>query len=235
MVKKEKILFTKKLIAETCKCDVASLDSNRNIFIETKDTFFQILTFGNNAVIRAGKEMIEWCSVIFNSTPANLIFDSDNFYLINKKLRSFGKKLGEENMRYLHLSSENAVEKPLGFIYNFFNQNTVKELYDYREFDSALNFDRDVLAIAAYDGGKIAAVGGVDDYWGDLWQIGIDTVLEYRNRGLGVYLVKELALEIEKQGKVALYTTWSANIASTRVALGAGFNPVWLEYLSDDL
>ena len=235
MDKREKIAFVKKQIAETWKCDAASFDSTKNIFIESGDTFFQIVTFGHNAVIRADKEIAEWCFENFNSTPANLIMDSDNFYLINKKLRSFGKKLGEENIRYLHLFSENIVEKPLGFDYKLFNQNTVKELYDYREFDSALNFDRDVLAIAAYDGGKIAAVGGVDDYWGDLWQIGIDTVLEYRNRGLGVYLVKELALEIEKQGKVALYTTWSSNIASTRVALGAGFNPVWLEYLSDDL
>jgi GNAT superfamily N-acetyltransferase len=237
MNKKEKILSAKMQLSATWKCSATDFESNKNIFIETQDTFFQMVTFGNNAVIRADKKMAEWCFKNFESTPASFIMDSDNFYLINEKLRSFGKKLGEENIRYLHLLPERTVKKPLDFIYKRYEQDTVNELYKYKGFENSLEYnEREVLAIAAFDGEKIAAVGGVDNHLGGLlWQIGIDTVSEYSNYGLGAYLVKELALEADKQGKVPYYTTWSANIASTRLALRAGFSPVWVEYSSDDL
>lgn len=237
MDKRDKIMFVKKQLTETWKCNDRAFDSEENVFIETNDTFFQMVTFGHNVVIRAEEEMVKWCFENFKSVPGNLVMDSDNFYLINKKLRSFGKKLGEENTRYLHLFPEEIPVKPMQFDYKRYNRQSVKELYKYREFTNSLDFDyNEHIAIAAYDGEKIAAVGGVDNHLGDsLWQIGIDTVVEYRNRGLGAYLVKELAMEIEKQGKLACYTTWSANIASTRVALGAGFSPVWIEYAHEDL
>jgi len=237
MDKKEKILSAKKQLSVTWKCCVTDFESNKNIFIETQDIFFQMVTFGNNVVIRADKKMAEWCFENFELTPAGFIMDSDNFYLINEKLRSFDKKLGEENIRYLHLLPEKTVEKPLNFNYKRYDQDTVNELYKYKGFENSLEYNgTEVLAIAAFEREKMAAVGGVDNHFGGLlWQIGIDTVSEYRNYGLGVYLVKELALEIEKQGKVSCYTTWSANIASTRLALGAGFSPVWLEYSSEDL
>ena len=239
MDKKEKILFAKQQLSEMWKCDVNAFDSDKNIFIDTQDTFFQMITFGKNAVIRGDKKMIEWCSEKFSSVQSCFIMDSDNFYLINEKLRTFGKKLGGENIRYLHFFPEKTVEKPLNFDYKWYNKHTISALYKYREFiDNALTFsDKDMLAIAAYDGDKCVSVAGCDNYWEDLWQIGIDTVPEYRQRGLALYLVKEIALEIEKNGKLPLswYQTWSANIASTKVALGAGFYPVWVCYSCADL
>ena len=236
MDKREKILSVKKQLSESWKCDITAFGSKQNIFMETHDTFFQMVTFGQNVVIRADKIMAEWCYEKFNSIPAGFIMDSDNFYLINNKLRSFGKKLGEENTRYLHLFPEKTEEKPKQFDYKMYDQRTVKELYKYKGFENSLDYDNELLAAATYDGETIAAIGGVDNNLGSLiWQIGIDTVLKYRNKGLGVYLVKELALEIERHKKIACYTTWNANLASTRLALHAGFSPVWIEYSSDNV
>jgi len=236
MDKREKILSVKKQLSESWKCDIAAFDSTQNIFLETQDTFFQMITFGQNVVMRVDKLMVEWCYEKFNSTPANLIMDSDNFYLINDKLRYFGKKLGEENTRYLHLFPEKTVEKPAHFDYKMYNQHTIEDIYKHKGFDNALDYNNELFAIAAYDGETIAAVGGVDNNLGGLiWQIGIDTVLKYRNQGLGVYLVKELAIEIERHKKIACYTTWNGNLASTRLALHAGFSPVWIEYSSDSI
>jgi len=237
MNKSEKILFVKQQLSEIWKCDANAFDLDNNIFIETQDTFFQMVTFGKNAVIRANKEMLSWCSEKFSLTPACFIMDSDNFYIINEKLRSFGKKLGEETIRYLHLYPERTVEKPPHFNYKRYNKDNINELYEYKEFsENALTrSNKDMLAVAAYYNDKPVSVAACDNYWEALWQIGIDTLPEYRNRGLAVYLVKELALEIEKIGKAVYYKTWSANIASTKVALGAGFYPVWVHYSCDDL
>jgi len=77
MDKKEKMLLVKKQLSESWKCDIAAFDSKQNIFMETQDTFFQMVTFGQNVVMRADKLMVDWCYEKFNSTPASFIMDSD--------------------------------------------------------------------------------------------------------------------------------------------------------------
>jgi GNAT superfamily N-acetyltransferase len=107
-------------------------------------------------------------------------------------------------------------------------------LYADKRFDNALNYDAmgEVLALVARMNNDIAAIVAVDDYNYGLWQIGIDTVDLYRGKGLAAYLVKEIALESERRNQVPFYTTWSANIASTRTAIAAGFVPVWIGYFA---
>lgn len=240
MDRKEKIAFAKKQIAEKWGCDSAFFDTDKNVFFPSKDTFFEIITFGTNAVIRTDEAILDWCSEKFLSVPARDIMDGDNLYSIEAKLRSFGKKLSGEHVAYLHIFPEKSVAKPKDFTYRLFVGKEIEELYlykDYKNFDNAFSPDheRDVLAIAAYDGETIAAIAGSDDYLGSLWQIGIDTAPRYRNCGLASYLVKEIAFEIERHQKLAYYNTWSPNIASTRVALGAGFYPTWVGYPSEDI
>jgi len=223
-------------MAERWKCDVSAFDLEENVFYETTDTFFGIITFGSNAVIRADPSIVTWCRDTFFSTPAQFIMDGDHLFLLDGKLRSLGKKLAGEHNGYLHLFPERTVDKPSGFSYVWYQEDEIQALYRHTEFENALSFEnRDRIAVVAYDGENLAAMAGCDDYLPDAWQIGIDTDKAYRHRGLGVYLVKELAKEIEKSGKLAYYNTWSPNIASTRLALSAGFYPVWMGYPSEDL
>ena len=244
MNKNEKILSAKRRLAKIWQCDASAFDSDENIFIEAKDednyakdNFFQMITFGKNAVVRGNKEFLDWVSEKFGAMPARFIMDLDNFYIIDEKLHSFGKRLNEEDTIYLHLFPERIPEKPLGFEYKWYNRDNIKELYEYKEFcvNALTCSDKDMLAVAAFVDGKPVSVAACDNWWDDLWQIGIDTLPEYQRRGLALYLVKELALEIERNGKTVYYKTWSANIASTRVALGSGFYPVWVSCGSADL
>jgi len=236
MDKHEKIAWAKRKLADMWRCDASAFDSEHNVYLETADTFFEIATFGHHAVMRGDPMMMAWCAERFGSTLARWILDGDNLYSLDTKLRSLGKKLAGEHMRYLRLCPETTATAPVGFTYKWYHKDTIGALYEHRTFDNALNFERDVIALAAWDGqGKIAAMAGADDYWGSMWQIGIDTLPEYRRLGLGVYLVKTLALAIEAGGNLPFYTTWGPNIASARVALGAGFLPVWMGYPSQDL
>ena len=242
MTSSEKILFAKQNLATILKCDVNIWDFNENIFIESQDIFFRISTFGKNTVIFTDKQLIGWLTETFKFTPTQEILDTDNRYIINEKLRSVGKKLSGECMWYLHLLPEKAVEKPSGFTYRVFDHNTISELYTtmktqstYKVLTHAIEEDNEyTLAIAAYDNDLIVAVSACEEYR-EIWDIGVDTLPGYRGRGLARYLVKELALETEKRGKVAGYNTWSGNIASTKVALNAGFFPVWLSHFCMDL
>jgi len=242
MTSNEKILFAKQNLAMILNCDINIWDSNENVFIESQDIFFRINTFGKSTVMFADKQLLEWLFETFKSTPTQEILDTDNRYLINEKLRSMGKKLSGECMWYLHLLPEKMVEKPAGFTYRVFDQDTINEFYAamkaqdaYKVLTHAVEEDNEyTLVMAAYDNDLIVAVAACEEYR-EIWDIGVDTLPEYRGHGLAGYLVKELALETEKRGKVAGYNTWSANIASTKVALNAGFYPVWLAHFCIDL
>ena len=242
MTSYEKILFAKQNLAKILKCDANIWDSNENVFIESQDIFFRINTFGKNTVMFADKQLIEWLSETFKSTPTQEILDTDNRYLINEKLRSLGKKLSGECMWYLHLLPEKAAKKPTGFTYRIFEEDAISELHAimkaqdvYKVLTHAVEEgDKYTLAIAAYDNDLLVAVAACEEYR-EIWDIGVDTLPEYRGRGLAGYLVKELVLETERCGKVAGYNTWSANIASTKVALNTGFYPVWLAHFCIDL
>ena len=231
----EKTIFTKLQLSKLWKCEAFTFDSEQNIFYDTQDVFFEIITFGNNAVIRGESSIIAWCQEQYGSMLARDILDGDTLYNLDTRLRSVGKKHAGEHIRYLHYFPEEKVPMPDGFKYKLYVGDEAKELYEYKIFDNALNFKRDEIALTAWQGNELAAMAGADEYMDGLWEIGIDTVPKYRKQGLGCYLVKQLALEIEKRNKVPFYNTWSPNIASTRLALGAGFRPVWMEYPSTDI
>jgi len=244
MTSKEKIIFAKQDFAALYKCEADIWDSNENVFIESQVMFFRIHTFGKNAVMFANKQIIGWLTETFKSTPVEEILDTDNRYLINEKLRTFGKKLSGEEMWYLHLLPDTKVAKPTGYTYKLYDEDSMKELHAavkaqdaYSVLTHAIEEDGDyMLALAAYDNDLLVSAASCEMHDDEDWRnIGVDTLAGYGRRGLAAYLVKELALETEKRGKVPVYTTNSGNIASTKVALNAGFRPVWLSHYAEDL
>ena len=91
---------------------------------------------------------------------------------------------------------------------------------------------KDVLLLTAEKDGRVVAAAGCDDRIRSLWQVGVDTLPEYRNLGLSAFLTRRMAEECRARGKVVFYSTWPANLASNRTALRAGFLPVNLELYS---
>ena len=104
--KQDKVAYAKKCVAKEWSCPVDSFSKNKNIVMETENAFFEIVTFGNNAVIRADKEILDWCLENYSDMPASEIMDGDGLYLLEKKMREHDKKLGGEYTRYLHLNPE---------------------------------------------------------------------------------------------------------------------------------
>lgn len=220
----------KRALAEQWGCDAALFDVSRNVILASENSFFDMVTFGRNAVIRAGEDMRAWCLRMPEDMPADRMFDGENLYRIETKLRQHGRMLSGEHIRYLR-AMDSMARKPDGFDYVLYEGADVAKLYGDRSFRQALNYDGgDVIALVAYAGDQIAAMAAADDDWGSLWQIGIDTALPFRGRGLAKYLVGALAAEIEARGMLPFYTTWSANVASTMTALGAGFRPAWVSH-----
>lgn len=235
MNKPEAIAFAIGQTAKKWSCEPDAFRNRENMFLCTTDVFFEMITFGQNAVIRADARMCAWCREYLGKLPADRMMDGDGLYQIENKLRTFGKKLSGQHVAYLQLEKSMPYEPPSGFRYALYAGEAVKALYVHRTFCNALNYAQDLLACVAYDGDQIASIAGADDYNPSMWQIGIDTVETYRRRGLARHLVSCLAAEITDHGAVPYYTTWGANIASTYVALQSGFRPVWVRYYAEEI
>lgn len=235
MDKWSKITSVQEELAVKWKCHPNVFRKDENVFIKSEDKFFQIVTFGKNVVIKAHPSIYKWCIESFSKTSSQDIMDGENLFTIETKLREFNKKLAGEHNRYLYLDNSKVIHKPKSFQYKLFDKTNINTLYAHKGFDNALNYLNDVIALGAYKENQLIALAGADDGMKNLWQIGIDTLSEYRNKGLASYLVKTLADEVERRGMLPYYTTWSANLASTSVALKSGFVPVWVEYYSVDM
>ncbi len=233
MNKSEKIEAVKKQLMIRWECSEDIFSSTENIILKSEKMFFEMLTFGTNAAIRANEKIYEWCKDKLQNEESKNIMDGDILFQIEKKLREFEYALAGENVRYLYLNPNKEIIKPEEFSYKWFEKEDMPELYENKGFDNALNYERDVLAYGAYKNGDLIALVGADDYMNNIWHIGIDVLPSYRKSGLATYLVKVLAEEIENRGKVAYYTTWSGNIPSTKVAFNAGFYPIWLSYYAE--
>lgn len=234
MSKFNKIKQVQERLAIRGKYSTGVFEKRKNQFIKSDSCFFDVLTFGTNAIIQADESIYDWCVNNLSTVEAKRIMDGDYLFKIDSTLREHGKKLSGENVRYLLLDEDRSIHKPSGFIYKIFDKSHMGELWKHKGFDNALNYKDDVIGIGAFYQGQLVALAGADDRLDNLWQIGIDTIPEFRNKGLGVYLVKAIADEIIKAGKLPYYTTWSANIGSTAIALKTGFFPTWVGYFAVD-
>jgi GNAT superfamily N-acetyltransferase len=235
MNKLEKIEAVKKQLMLEWECSEDIFSYSENIIIKSDKSFFEMITFGNNAAIRVNEKLYKWCKDKLQNKEAKRIMDGDILFQIEKKLREFEYALAGEHLRYLFINPNTEITKPEGFLYKFIEKADMPVLYENKGFDNALNYENDVIAYGAFKNGEIVALAGADDYMNNMWQIGIDVIPNYRKSGLATYLVKALAEEIESRGKIAYYTTWSGNIPSTKVALNVGFYPIWVSYHAEPL
>jgi predicted GNAT family acetyltransferase len=60
----------------------------------------------------------------------------------------------------------------------------------------------------------------------------VDTLPEYRKRGIGKATVSAVSKYILKQGIVPYYSTTMDNEASKSIALALGYKPAWVELYS---
>jgi len=234
MTENEMLRVVQAQLATDLNCLPADLNGEKDgfVFVEARenpgrrlfprgDSHFDMLTMGKSIVVSATPEILEIAKAWLSGKSRDAAFSMP---FVNGHSMYYLPDLG-------HLTA--IAPPPEGFVFETFEKDALPALYRIEGFRNAMSYDirhprPDVLATVARRGGRVAGIAGASDDCAMMWQVGIDVLSEYRNRGLAAFLVNRLTLDILERGYIPYYGTSSANVASQRVAHRAGYRPAWV-------
>lgn len=200
-----------------------------------KAPFFEMVTVGVSTVIMADESLhpalSEWVKGV---EEPHWLLEFPRLFSLSAILSPYGYELTQTHHGYLPVRGSSFVCPPKGVSLTWLEQPELLGFYPNRIWPNALQEQEnparpDVLALAAMDGGKIIGLAGASADAQNMWQIGIDVLQDCRGKGLGTLLVRNLAAEIEKRGKLPFYYVSLSNLHSQNIAGNCGFAPAWVD------
>jgi hypothetical protein len=197
----------------------ARLNEGRRMF-DRQSPFLEIATMGKSTVVSADSDILTKVKPLLKTKLREDIFAAPFL---------FGHSL-------YYIPDCNRIKKlpcPDDFTFYIKEDKEIHELYKISGFENAIQYDinhlrPDAIVIYAMQDNKIVAMAGASIDSSVMWQIGIDVLPQFRNKGLAASLVSNLAIMIMERGIVPYYGTASSNIASQSVAYRSGFSPAWM-------
>lgn len=194
-----------------------------------------MVSYGSNIVAQVSprtKEVVEW---YINKYPIEHCFETPNLLVLNEKLAEFNLKVCFM-AEYFLPDVEALKELPCEYELKVLQPKDFTNLYT-KEWSNALCEHRkhlDCLGVGAYDQGKLVGLAGCSADCEDMYQIGVDVLPEYRQKGIAAAVTSRLALEVLALGKVPFYCAAWCNVKSVRNAIKSGFKPAWVELTARD-
>ena len=197
----------------------AKLNEGRRMF-ERQSPFLEIATMGKSIVVSAERDILKKVKPLLENKTREDIFAIPFV---------FGHTL-------YYTPDCNRLKKlpvPGGFKLYIREGKEIYDLYKTPGFENAIQYDEnhprpDVIAVYAMYGNEIVAIAGASKDSSLMWQIGVDVLPRFRNKGLATCLVSNLAIMIMERGILPYYGAASSNIASQSVAYRSGFMPTWM-------
>ena len=241
MTNREMIEIAMRQSAEDIGCREKDFKTNRNVVFPLKlgknarkylkePITCNFVSYGNNVVAASIPETFEIVSEYIGKFEFYHCFETPNMHWLNERLFEKGYKICF--MAEYYLPDINRIPV-LSCTYKtrILKQEDFSELY-LPEWSNALCKDRkhlDVLGVGAYDGNTLVGLAACSADCKDMWQIGVDVLLKYRQQGIASVLTSTLTKEIIKRRKVPFYCTAWSNIRSVRNAIKSGLVPAWVE------
>lgn len=197
----------------------AKLNEGRRRF-DRQAPFLEIATMGKSIVVSADSHILTKVKPLLENRTRENIFAAPFI---------FGHSL-------YYIPDCNKIKKlplPDGFEFYVKEGKEIHDLYKVSGFENAIQYDinhprPDAIVIYSMHDNNIVAMAGASADSELMWQIGIDVLPEFRNKGLATSLVSNLALMIMERGIIPYYGAASSNIASQSVAYRSGFIPTWM-------
>lgn len=227
--------------------DISQLKSKYNLFTYNKklngrriyewdDCILKICQYNNKFIMTSQSyELLDILKKEFENENAGFIGRFDNLTKLNSILSSFGHKICDCHHYYI---PKNDVVIKNDVKTKWFEKEDLLIFKGNPEFSNALEFSQlrpDMLGICSYDKDEISAMAAASCDSSTMWQIGINVNDNYRNKGLGSYLVNMLKEEIIKRGILPFYGTVESHISSQNIALKCGFVPAFWQLYTNKI
>ena len=227
--------------AEDIGCRPKDFLSDRNVVVpfclgENARRYYKepitcnFVSYGNNVVAATTAEVSDLVTEYIGKFEFYHCFEAPNMHWLNDRLAKQGHKVCF--MAEYYLPDVNRIpDSDCLYEIRVLGQGDFKEMY-LPEWSNALCSDRkhlDVLGVGAYDNARQVGFAACSADCDKMWQIGVDVLPEYRQKGIASSLTSRLAREILERGKVPFYCSAWSNIRSARNAAKSGFIPAWVE------
>jgi len=189
-----------------------------------------LVSYGNNIVAQVSERTKSAVTEYINKYPVYRCFETPNINALNNLLAEFDLKVCFM-AEYFLPDMTKLKELDCSYELKILQKDDFADLY-IDTWSNCFSFDnreRDVLAVGAYDNGVLVGLAGCSADSESMYQIGVDVLPEYRQKGIASAVTSKLALEILKLGKIPFYCCAWSNIKSTRNAIKSGFRPAWVE------
>lgn len=198
----------------------------------SNDLLLFMACFGKGTVAAVDKELEAFMAKYIENMDGFRCFDMP-LNILENELKKYGGIISEIEEFYLLNKNEICQVTP-AFDVKILKGAAIKKLYSDHRFHMAMGYSqdsdrRDMLAVVAYENDEILGVAAASNDTDHIWQIGIDVVPEKQKQHVATDLVKIISNEVLKRNKIPYYGTAWSNIASKRVAINAGYKPVWVE------
>ena len=196
----------------------------------------QLVTYGENIVASVSEELRGTVERYLADCPTrHYAFETPRLLALDEALRPYGQRVCFMAEYFLPepdalCAPECALELRLLYPEDFSSLYTA-------EWSNALCEARrelDMLAVGAYDGGRLVGLAGCSADCEDMWQIGVDVLPSHRGLGLGPALTGRLTAEVFARDRIPFYCAAWSNIRSVRTALRCGYRPAWIEVTARD-
>ncbi len=189
-----------------------------------------LTSYGSCIVCSVSEELRETVWQYVKKYPVEHCFETPNLVVLQESLQKF-----DRNVCFMaeYFLPDVTKLKPLPCSYElrFLSPADFADCY-IPQWGNALCEKRkqlDVLALAAYDKGRMIGMAGCSADCETMWQIGIDVLPEYRRKGIAAALTSTLAVEVLGRGIVPFYCCAWSNLKSARNAIKSGFKPAWVQ------
>ncbi|HEY8601309.1 MAG TPA: GNAT family N-acetyltransferase [Thermomicrobiales bacterium] len=238
-------------LAATFACDPAAWSDERNTIVAATalpgrlrfpipSRPFLLASCGAGAVISCHESRLGWARAELAPQGRDALFSLPLLAEIDRQLRRDGQRLHGPLLRFA-CDEDNfrPAPPPDGITLTLHQGEDIRELYVYRGFENALEYDHasprpDVLAVAAWQGQSLVGIAGASADSDDLWQLGVDVATAARGVGVGRALVGTLTDAVLAAGKVPYYSTTVAHLRSAAIALGLGYWLAWSDLFARD-
>lgn len=188
------------------------------------------ISYGSNVVAAVTDETSDIVKEYVGKFEFYHLFETPNLHWLNERLADKGMAVCFMAEYYLP-DINRLINHPIPYDIRVLEKGEYEDLY-LPSWSNALCADRkqlDVLAVGAYDGGKLVGLAGCSADAEKMWQIGVDVLPDYRRKGIASAITSRIELEILDRDKIPFYCTAWSNIRSVRNAVRSSLIPAWAE------